>query len=398
LVSSLVFVHGIGVRAPAGGGEHPYEATCRAIRYELAFKGIGWTLVECRWGDDLGARVRGGKSIPKPAGQLAVAAQPEDPAALWMLLLNDPFFELRALAAMQADGAAAAPGGPPGQKPAWIVLQERLTSLKPAGDLAVRLKAFELEASFAAAVKQVQASPATKDAIRHPQAARGTARAIAVLTLLIGYEQGIPPPSLADIEAIAADTEQLLRQAQLSPLGDWAKSAVLGLGTSWGVTQRAMLVDRASPAGGDVLYYQAHGDRIRARIHKTVADAPEPVVIMAHSLGGIASFEAMCENPATRKRVKKFITAGSQSGFFYELDALRTHPFDQMLPDDFPDWLNFFDARDFLSFLVKDVFKGGGLRTDVEIKSGLPFPASHSGYWRQALTWEKLKAFLAGEI
>src|SRR5437879_6544799 len=55
IVSSLVFVHGIGVRAPAAEGEHPNKATCRAIRFELALKGIDWTLVECGWGDDLGA-------------------------------------------------------------------------------------------------------------------------------------------------------------------------------------------------------------------------------------------------------------------------------------------------------------------------------------------------------
>src|SRR4051794_27585876 len=58
-LASLVFVHGIGVRAqaPAAGGEHPYKATCRAIRFELVLKQIDWTLVECAWGDDLGARL-----------------------------------------------------------------------------------------------------------------------------------------------------------------------------------------------------------------------------------------------------------------------------------------------------------------------------------------------------
>ena len=72
-MSSLVFVHGIGVRAPAGGGEHPYAATCHTIRFELALKAIGRTLVECSWGDDLGA-----------------------------------------------------PGGAPGQRPAWLTVKENL--------------------------------------------------------------------------------------------------------------------------------------------------------------------------------------------------------------------------------------------------------------------------------
>lgn len=127
-----------------------------------------------------------------------------------------------------------------------------------------------------------------------------------------------------------------------------------------------------------------------------IAEAPEPVAVLAHSLGEVATAEVLCETPALRQRVKKFITAGSQPSYFYEIDSLRTLPFGQPLPADFPDWLNFWDPRDFLSFLVAPVFAGGGARTDVEIKSGLPFPASHSGYWRQLTTWNEVKDFLAG--
>jgi hypothetical protein len=401
-VTSLIFVHGIGVRAPvAADGEHPYEATCRAISTELVENGIGWKLVKCAWGDDLGASLRaGGKSFPRPPGQLGVAARPADPAALWELLLDDPSFELRALAAMLVEMPAVAAGGPPGQAPPWVILQQRLRdNLAPAGQLAVQLGSFELGAAFAAAVKQTQADPAVAHAIRHPQAARAIARSIVARMVRIALDQGIPPPGLADLEALAGATEQLLRPAQLAAPLDWAKAALLGwgmrIGTSVGARQRALLAGAATPIAGDVILYQAHGDRIRARIHQTVAQAPEPVAILAHSLGGIASLEALCENAATRARVKKFITAGSQSGFFYEIDALKTLSYGQALPEDFPDWLNFYDQRDFLSFLTKDVFSGGGPRTDVEIKSGLPFPASHSGYWRQPLVWESVKAFLA---
>jgi hypothetical protein len=245
----------------------------------------------------------------------------------------------------------------------------------------------------------VQAARETADAIRHPQAARAIARAIVANTVQIGLGEGIRPPGLAGLDDLAVDTEQILRPAQLGAIRDYARLAFAGIGarlaTRWGVGQRETLPLGVTPIAGDVIYYQAHGERIRARIHETVAKAPGPVALMAHSLGGIASVEAMCENPDTRKRVKKFVTAGSQSGFFYEIDALRTLPFGQALPDDFPDWLNFWDSRDFLSFVTKDVFSGGGSRTDVEIESGLPFPASHSGYWRQSLTWQRVKTFLA---
>jgi hypothetical protein len=400
-MSSLVFVHGIGVRALPEGGEHPYKATCRAIQNELFYKQIDWTLVECPWGDKLGAKLAGGgKSFPTPPGALAIEAQPRDPAALWDYLIQDPSFELRSLSEIlkQIPGVA---GGAPGQAPQWLVLQQRLAAgITPSGQLE-DLKKYGLEAAFAAAMKETQTDPAANSAVRHPQAARALARSVIARTVRIGLDEGIPPPGLTDLEVLAIATEQQFQQAALAAPLDWAKSVMVGwglrVGTRIGTRKRATLAESATPIAGDVILYQVHGDRIRNRIREIVAHAPEPVAILAHSLGGIASLEALLEDPAMRGRVKKFITAGSQSGFFYEIDALRTLPFGQGLPDDFPDWLNFFDQRDFLSFLTKDVFTGGRSRTDVEVKSGLPFPASHSGYWRQQTTWERLKLFLADQ-
>src|SRR3954468_23473844 len=100
-MGSLVFVHGIGVRAPTDGGEHPLDATCRAIGWELLLRKIEWKIVKCNWGDKLGAcLLSGGKSLPKSPGRLGVPVRPEDPAGLWSILIHDPTFELRALATM----------------------------------------------------------------------------------------------------------------------------------------------------------------------------------------------------------------------------------------------------------------------------------------------------------
>jgi hypothetical protein len=84
-VASLVFVHGIAVRAPTDGSEHPYDATCRAIGYELFLKNMDWQLIKCRWGDDLGARLLGnGVSFPPDReGRLGVVVAPDDPSGLW---------------------------------------------------------------------------------------------------------------------------------------------------------------------------------------------------------------------------------------------------------------------------------------------------------------------------
>jgi hypothetical protein len=391
-MGSIVFVHGIGVRESAEGGEHPFEATCRVIRFELALNQIGLPLVPCGWGDDLGARLRSnGQCFPKKLGTLGVPLIRDDPAGLWQTLLEDPTFELRALSAIGGVPGLAAPG----QKPAWVQLQVRLATLVPDEALRQMLSGLQLEEPFKEATDRIRSSKPAADAIYHPQCARALARAITALTVRIGESCGIPPPPLPELEQLAAETERVLQVGQLGGVGDWAKTVILGWATTWAERQRTTLAGTATPIAGDVIYYQAQGSEIRARINEVVGKAPEPVAMLAHSLGGIAGVEALCETPELRKRVRKLITVGSQSGFFYEINALRTLPFGAHLPPDFPDWLNLWDNRDLLSFLVEPVFSGGRTRRDLEVQSGLPFPSSHSGYWRQRAVWEAIKTFLA---
>lgn len=423
-MASLVFVHGIGSRKTTDGSEHPYDVTFRAIGWELFRKKIEWTPVKCQWGDDLGAKLHaGGKSFPSYDGKLAVPAEPDDPIGVWRVLLEDPTFELRALATMTQTGAkggapaaagasgpavagppggafagppGGAAGGPPGGAiPASVALKARLDGgLTPAGPLQVLLKDSGLEACFAEAVAKVRTAPETPGAISHPQAFRALARAIVAETVRRGMDRGIPPPGGAVLQVMADRTEELLQTGQLFGIPDWAKKALAGWLTNKGARERAALLDAATPLAGDVIVYQAHGHIIRERIREAVSGAAGPVAILAHSLGGIAAAEALVEDAALRNRVRKLITAGSQSGFFYEIDALRTLPYGTDLPPDFPNWLSFWDPRDFLSFKIDGVFTGGRKRRDVRINSELPFPASHSGYWRQSSMWEEVRDFL----
>jgi len=393
-MGSLIFVHGIAVREPHDGSEHPNDATCRAISGELFFHEIDWTLVRCQWGDDLGARLLGkGVSFPPERGRIGISPQPDDPADFWAMLLDDPTFELRVLAALSNETTRSTPET---CHPNWLDLLNRLRAgIEPTEELESRLARFELEKLFAAAMKQVQNHAATASAIKHPQASRAIARAIVARTIRIALRRGVPAPSLFDIEVLSAETERSLHDVELTEAGDWAKRTLLGLGPTLGERRRAALSQAATPIAGDIILYQVRGDLIRQRIADVVANASEPVAILGHSLGGVAAAEMLCEDATTRRRVRKFVTAGSQPGFFYEINALRTLPFGTSLPKDFPDWLNFWDSRDLLSFVVEPVFTGGRQRTDVQVESGLPFPASHSGYWRQSMTWETLKAFLA---
>ncbi|UPJ53421.1 hypothetical protein IVB30_20155 [Bradyrhizobium sp. 200] len=394
----LVFVHGINVRAPEGPGEHPYDETCRAIGYELFLKNIKWRIAKCSWGDDLGARLlaKGVSFPPERDKKLAEVIGPDDPAKLWGILFEDPTFEVRALSSMpETEAEAMVPGA---GRPKWVELEERLQGdIEPNEKLKERLARLQLEKAFPIAVRQTKDDPFTLTAVRHPEAFRAVARAVVARTVSIGLDQGIPAPGFDDLEAMTLEMEQILRDGELFGISDWAKSTLLGWGTTMAVRRRASLAQTATPIAGDIILYQASGKLLRDRIAEVVeeeAKSGEPVAILAHSLGGVAAVETLCERQTTRQQVKKLITAGSQSGYFYEINALRTLPFGEPLPDNFPDWLNFWDYRDFLSFVVEPVFTGGGRRQDVSIESGLPFVASHSGYWRQSKTWDAIKTFL----
>ena len=102
-----------------------------------------------------------------------------------------------------------------------------------------------------------------------------------------------------------------------------------------------------------------------------------PVVLVAHSLGGIASVELL----ATRAlpAVELLVTVGSQAPFLYELNALPTLPFGAELPPTVPRWVNVFDRRDLLGYTGAGVFPGRV--EDREVDNRAPFPRSHSAYF-----------------
>jgi pimeloyl-ACP methyl ester carboxylesterase len=147
----------------------------------------------------------------------------------------------------------------------------------------------------------------------------------------------------------------------------------------------------AAPVAGDVLYYQSKGAEIRAFVRERVEALNDDVVLVAHSLGGIACFELLVEEALPA--VTKLVTVGSQAPLLYEIDALVSLAYGSELPGHFPAWLNVYDRYDFLSFCAEGLF--AGRVTDVEVSNGQPFPQSHSAYWTNAAVWRAVGAFLA---
>lgn len=144
----------------------------------------------------------------------------------------------------------------------------------------------------------------------------------------------------------------------------------------------------------DILLYQSRGEAIRNVIREKLEAAPAPIVLLAHSLGGIAAVDVLIEKDY-RQKVSHLITAGSQAPFVYELNALHSLPLGKVLPEHFPaNWLNIYDESDILSFMAKPAFTAERV-TDFENKSRQPPLAAHSAYWDSSAVWQRIEDFLA---
>jgi len=156
--------------------------------------------------------------------------------------------------------------------------------------------------------------------------------------------------------------------------------------------KRGSLSEAASPAAGDVLLYQARGDEIRHYILRRIEDIGADVILLTHSLGGIACVDLLVGRGLPT--VKGLITVGSQAPLLKEIGALYSlEPGAEILPEHFPKWLNIYDPDDFLSYVAKPVFKSEKI-SDIRVESGQPFPHSHSAYWGNPETWRAVGDFL----
>ena len=114
------------------------------------------------------------------------------------------------------------------------------------------------------------------------------------------------------------------------------------------------------------------------------------MLVVAHSLGGIASVELLARTADLP--VAALVTCGSQAPFLYETDALGHLRRGNALPGHFPRWFNVYDLNDMLSYAAGGVFSGRA--DDFEVRSRQPFPQCHSAYWSQDKMWQALKTWL----
>ncbi|MEH1789973.1 MAG: hypothetical protein V7L23_31515 [Nostoc sp.] len=218
------------------------------------------------------------------------------------------------------------------------------------------------------------------------------ARAVVAQAMFLSEQQEKFPPILTDAQLRDKVVELLtlaLTEAELG-LGGWLLKPLVELaqhgGTNYVRGNRLELTDKISPMPGDVLLYQTRGEKIRAFIQEQIAQVEPPVVLTAHSLGGIACVDLLVQQQLSQ--VELLVTVGSQAPFLYEINALYSLEYGQLLPEHFPQWLNIYDLRDFLSYVGNRIFPERV--QDVVVDSKQPFPRSHGAYWTNAKTWEAI--------
>lgn len=406
---SIVFVHGTGVRQPA------YDKSFAQIKKSVARLRDDLTWVRCYWGDEHGASLNlKGKSIPDYDTARAVSGPGTefDEIGEWALLYDDPLLELRLLANQAAGEIEYAPGG----NAPWYSVKEALEGLAPDDELNAELDEVALRSDWIEAYRAVAEFPQLNDGLsRTPQIQDASdgydtlrhflARAIIAGLIAQSSERGGPVP-----DAKARDTLVEVVRGKLGARDEQTRSVgglmsvvsapVVALGartgTAWVRRKRGSMSDAIVPFPCDVLVYQTRGEGIRSFIHKTIESASPPVYVLAHSLGGIATFELLATpNPP---QVAGLITAGSQIALMYEVDCLPKVRLDvnaapeARLPKTFPRWMNFYDANDLLGYVAKPVF--GSKAEDIEVTSGQPFPWAHSAYWNTRTFAEHFAGFV----
>lgn len=404
---NIVFIHGTGVRQPA------YDNTFKIIRNNLINKNSSWPLHECYWGEICGSKLNAqGKSIPSfqtnrsPGGNLT---DEEYVVGLWELLYLDPLFELQILSLRDRKSDASFI---PGQKLPGKALDQAFRTFTPSTDLLNKFaEAGIQEADFKRARNQIISEYNYQDALNRAQEPIGEYRKalakaiVAQAVLLVREEYGASALCLTG-ENRDDIVNLIVGQIGGSDRGvvDWVKTQLLGtikrtainsmlqIPTSFAVRKRGSISESMSATAGDVIMYQSRGQEIRNFIRRTIENLPtnEAVVLIAHSLGGIACVDLLLEKQPPQ--VDLLVTVGSQAPLLYEWNALVNQEFDAdfQLPGTFPQWLNIYDERDFLSYLAAEVFVGQKKVEDVKVISGQPFPESHGAYWNNPEVWQAI--------
>jgi hypothetical protein len=374
-----------------------------------------WADIEvkgCFWGEDLGASLKAdGASVPTfdATRALGIGAEKigEPDAGLWALLLNDPLAELRLLALAAGNTARKAHLFEPQGAALWrtFVAFCRTPHNELTEPLREDLTRASLGGAFASAREALASSEVCREILSEASEPLGEYRAAvarAVVAFAVSLDPGLDPEDrLADdqrerIVALIVEALGGSERGLESRLGQHGWALVKAVGTFGAKRYRGKFTSAVARTIGDILVYQARGEAIRSAVAQAIYEAGNQVVLLAHSLGGVAAVDLLAADTGLYPHIKLFVTVGSQSPFLYEIGAMHNLPFGCQLPSahNFPRWLNFYDLSDFLSYVGNHPRLFGDRIQDIQVFSGKPFPESHSWYFHNPHVWETIREHL----
>lgn len=388
----FVFVHGTGVR------QERFDELFRQVEAGLRKRFPAAEVEPCYWGREFGAALAaGGASVPGMRPVTAADAEDDPETAEWLLLLTDPLCELRVLAELGVGSDDDGGFGLPGLQSPGDEVRDRLgglpRALDPADELAVLLRDTGLADGYRAALDSVAnsdefhaASLAAEDEATAAELVLLTSRAVVATMLAEAQDTALCTGDERDrlVDHLSDRLGGTARGVMTRTAGVLFKLAQRLTPQSVLDSKRGELTNDKASEVGDILRYQARGEHLRAHLEKVIGRAPEPPVLIGHSLGGIALVDtlALAARRGQALPVRLLVTVGSQAPFLHELGALSGLEPGSALPAGFPEWLNIYDRRDLLSYLAEPLFGDGARVTDHEVRSRQPFPVSHSAYWR----------------
>lgn len=389
-MTTVIFVHGTGVR------ERRYLEQFQLLRARMTER--GWSEVQmmpCLWGEGLGATLgAGGASVPDapdiaPLDEESAAAM-QWPVTRWTILAADPVHELRLLAVQYASNTRRT-ATVPGSLPYAGRLQQAAESLAERPDLEGPLSRAGLTRYFAPSVTDVLAEEDTRLAMTRADAQTDSAELCGALARAFVAESGRRyeaeggwPPLISGrtrdtlVEAVQVELGSLdlgLSERLLKFGGRLA----LRLGASTAVERRHSFISEKHALAGDVLQYLSRGEQIREFVKATILRASDDVVLVAHSLGGIACLDLLIGERI--ESVRTLLTVGSQGPLLYELGSLPSLPFGASLPEWVPRWVNVYDPRDLLAYVGSSPKLFGDRVEDVRVDNEVPLQDAHSAYF-----------------
>jgi hypothetical protein len=339
---------------------------------------------------------------------VALGDGPIDEEALWELLLVDPTIELRALAEAEPESETHIE---PGVDAPDVALVERLGRLD-LSDQSISENAGLESASVRRAGESLAADPVSAEAAAssgpgQPSIIAAAGRAVVAIALAEAITtvpaDALPPHAASDPAVrdalVAAVAMSLGARDEAEARGIVFDKIIGPLATQVAIAKRAAFMDPFTDFARDVTFYLEHGEVIRDEIANAIRahqDA-EPLVLLGHSLGGIAAVDLMAAQATAAEplAIDLLVTVGSQSPILFLMDSLASlsprEP--ERLP--FAPWLNIYNRRDLLSFCAERVFTEPKGIVDAAVEAKVPFPASHSAYWRENRTYELIRAHLS---